>query len=220
LLDRAGPQLRSGDVLDIGCGTGWWLRALENHGVPSGRLHGVDPLGDRLAAAAQRGPGADLREAGARGLPYPNGRFRVVILFTVLSSLATSEDVLTALSEARRVLASGGILLCYEPRIPNPLNRSTRLVRRRDLDQALGAGWESIPLTVLPPISRRLGRRTGRVYPRLARTRALLTHRLVSSRAAGTGAPSSSPDPRLKAPDEVPAPRPHPIHAEASALVI
>src|SRR5262249_14421015 len=92
VMDRVRPVLRDGDVLDIGCGTGWWLRALENHGVPSGRLHGVDLLGDRLAAAAQRVPGADLREADARRLPYPNARFRVVILFTVLSSLATSED--------------------------------------------------------------------------------------------------------------------------------
>jgi len=195
LIDRAGPQLRTGDVLDIGCGTGWWLRALADRGVPPTRLHGVDLLDERLTAAAKRVPGAELQRADARELPYAGGSFGVVLLFTVLSSMATRGDVLTALSEARRVLAPDGVLLCYEPRVPNAFNRSTRHIGRRDLDRALEPGWDSIPVTVLPPLSRRLGRLTGWTYPRLARARVLLTHRLVSSRAAGTVAPSSPLDP-------------------------
>jgi ubiquinone/menaquinone biosynthesis C-methylase UbiE len=182
VTDAAAPWIaKGGDVLDVGCGTGWLLRALAAMGVAAERLHGVDLLEGRLRQAAAALPGADLRVADARGLPYPADRFQLVLLLTCLSSLDSRAAVLEALREARRVTAPGALLLCYEPRIANPLNRDNRLVRRRDYESVLGRDLAWTSLTLAPPIARRLGGWTERLYPRLARARLLRTHRLVAA---------------------------------------
>jgi ubiquinone/menaquinone biosynthesis C-methylase UbiE len=184
LLRVAGPRLEDAKVLDVGCGTGWWLRALREQGVAAERLHGLDILPSRARAAAAAAPGARVGVGDARRLPYPALGFDLVLLFTVLSSLKTRGDARAALAEAMRVLTPDGVLLCYEPRVPNPLNSSSRLISRKELERALGSAWDEIHLTVLPPLSRRLGRLTDRLYPRLARRGLLLTHRLAVYRKA------------------------------------
>jgi hypothetical protein len=83
-----------------------------------------------------------------------------------------------------RVLAPGGLLLAYEPRLPNPLNRHTLLLRDEDLDAAGVRPREQLSLTVLPALARRLGQRTQSLYPRLARLPFLRTHRLITYRRA------------------------------------
>jgi hypothetical protein len=81
------------------------------------------------------------------------------------------------------VLAPDGVLLIWEPRVPNPFNRNTLLVSRSVLAGPL-AGMEvrTTSTTVLPPLARRLGRQTASLYPVLGRIPALRTHRLISAR--------------------------------------
>jgi ubiquinone/menaquinone biosynthesis C-methylase UbiE len=184
LLAEASNELAGqAEILDIGCGVGWWVRALAEQGVSRDRLHGVDLLPSRVEAAAGALEGAQITHGDARALPYDDGRFEVVLLFTVLSSLPSREAVLEALGEARRVLAPGGILLAYEPRLPNPTNRATRWVSRADFERGLESRTLGVStLTVLPPLSRRLGRLARSLYGRLARWTPLRTHRLVTYR--------------------------------------
>jgi SAM-dependent methyltransferase len=161
-----------GDVLDAGCGTGWWLRRLRDEGVPAERLHGIELQPERVDAAAATG--AAVAAGDVRALAYEDGRFGAVFLFTVLSSLAGRDDVVRAVAEARRVLAPGGALVVWEPRVPNPLNRHTRLVRPRDL----GPGVRRRTLTPLPWLVRRL----PRSFPVAAALPPLRTHRLYVAR--------------------------------------
>jgi SAM-dependent methyltransferase len=172
----------SGEILDLGCGTGSWLRMLASHGVDPRRLHGVELLGDRAARARESVPAAQIVEADARRLPYVGDRFALLLCLTMLSSLGSRAAVAAVLSEARRVVRPGGLILVYEPRIPNPLNRSSRTPRRRELDAPLGAAVDAVTLTVVPPLSRRLGALADRAYPALGRFRPLRTHRLVAYR--------------------------------------
>jgi SAM-dependent methyltransferase len=162
-----------GPVLDAGCGTGWWLRRLSSAGIAADRLFGIDRDPARVAAAAASR--ATVVEGDLRSLPYEDGRFAAVFLFTALSSLGGAQAVDRAAAEARRVLAPGGVIVIWEPRIPTPLNRSTRLIRLSDLRPRLGAPATVHSLTVLPPLARRVGDH----YPRLARVPALHTHRLL-----------------------------------------
>jgi SAM-dependent methyltransferase len=181
LLEEAATAVASGgEVLDVGCGTGYWLEALAAAGVAPERLTGVDVLPARLEGAAARVPGASVRQADARDLPFEDGRFSVVLLFTVLSSLASREDVRRALSEARRVLRPSGTLLIYEPRLANLLNRRVRRIRDSDLDAAGLLPRNERQLTLLPALARGLGRQTRSLYPALAQVRVLRTHRLIS----------------------------------------
>jgi ubiquinone/menaquinone biosynthesis C-methylase UbiE len=181
IFGRIEPQLGgAGQILDIGCGTGAYLRDLSMAGVDPARLHGVDVLESRLRTAAERVPGAQLQLGDARRLPFPDGSFTIVLVSTLLSSLSSRHAMVEALTEARRVLAPGGILICYDMRFPSPVNRHVRRVPKRLLLEVLGTGAQIEAVTVLPPLSRWLAGHGPQLYGRLARVRPLLSHWLAS----------------------------------------
>ena len=170
VLELAAGQLGGdGKILDVGCGGGWLLERLSEHGVEQRRLHGVDLLQARVDVARRRLPEADIRHADVRSLPFSDSEYGLVTILTCLSSMPDGESVLRALAEATRVLAPDGLLLCYEPRIGNPFNRATVRVSRGLLRNALGPESASCRLTAFPPVARRLGPLTPRLYPPLAR---------------------------------------------------
>lgn len=170
---------RSTRILDLGCGTGWWLEHLAERPNLTAELHGIDALADRVALAQRRVPRAAIRLGDARRLPFHDRTVDAVFLFTVLSSMPGRDAVRRALDECRRVLAPDGTLVVWEPRVPNILNRHTRLVTRREFRQALGPEIRIRSLTLLPALARRLGRWTPAVYPALCRLPILRTHRVV-----------------------------------------
>jgi ubiquinone/menaquinone biosynthesis C-methylase UbiE len=191
----AGDELRSAHtILDAGCGTGWWLERLADDDRVSATLHGLELLPERAALARRRVPSASIIAGDLRALPFADRAFGAATLFTALSSLARADDVRRAITEARRVLEPGGALLIWEPRLPNPLNRSTLLVSESLVREALdGMVVSSRTTTVFPALARRLGRRTEQLYPALARVRSLRTHRLLCALEPGDpGRPAST----------------------------
>jgi SAM-dependent methyltransferase len=172
---------RAGAILDMGCGTGHWLEALLRCGVPADRLHGVELQSRRVAASRARAPGTTILQADVRDLPHADTEFSVVLLFTVLSSLADRDDARRALAEASRVTRPGGLVLVYEPRYANPLNELTSRIPVALIASELGA-LEIHRVTVWPFVARRLGRFTGGMYPWLARRRLATSHLLAIHR--------------------------------------
>ena len=167
VLKLAETELRGARrILDVGCGGGWWLAQLAAEPAIRASLDGIDALPERVSAAQSRVPSAMIERADARRLPYADAIFGVVSIFTVLSSLPGPEDVDSVLLEARRVLAPGGIVLIWEPRLPNPLNRQTTLIARDQLARAfLGWPMASRTTTLVPALARHLGRSTGSALP-------------------------------------------------------
>ncbi len=107
---RAARQIRSAQrfvearsVLDIGCNHGYALAAGQQLGL---RATGVDVDADAVNACRARG--LDARVGSAEALPVPDQSFDIVILRHLLGHLRHPR---LALSEARRVLAPGGILV-------------------------------------------------------------------------------------------------------------
>lgn len=166
-----------GVVLDVGCGTGWWLAALAGGGVAPARLAGADLMRARVNAARVRVPGADVRAADARALPFADGSAALVTLLTALSSMGAAADRRLALAEARRVLAPGGAVVVWEPRLPTG-NAATARVSRGLMREELGP-LAVRSLTLMPPLARRV---SPAAYSRLARVPALRSHRLVVAR--------------------------------------
>ena len=92
-------------VLDLACGAGRHLRALEARGL---RPVGADFSEDLLAAARRKGPW-ELVRCDMRRLPFRDGAFRVVTLFfNSFGYFDTEEEDASVLHEVARVLVSGG----------------------------------------------------------------------------------------------------------------
>jgi len=184
VFTRAGEALRqAAAVLDVGCGTGWWLARLAAELDQTVALHGIELLQERAQAAAARSPNATIVSGDACVLPYADHSFDVVTAFTVLSSLRDADCIAQALREARRVLAADGLLLIWEPRVPNPFNPATRLINLRAVRAALpDMTVDHRSITLFPPLARHLAGATDRLYPLLTQFAPLRTHRLICAR--------------------------------------
>jgi SAM-dependent methyltransferase len=121
---RARVSLAGSRVLDVGCGSGYFLHRLHEYGA--GECHGIDLMEERIATGLERYPTLRLRVGSATELPYADGAFDVVTQFTCLSSILDDEVRLAVAREMRRV-ASGGWVLSFDMRA----RWLSRLVRRR-----------------------------------------------------------------------------------------
>jgi ubiquinone/menaquinone biosynthesis C-methylase UbiE len=121
------------DVLEVGCGPGRFLQAVAG-AAPEMRLAGVDLSPHMLERARLRAPGADLRHADARQLPWADSRFDAVVASHLFGHLPLGA-CFEALAEARRVLAPGGRLYVADHawHRRRPLEAGMREVSRRDL---------------------------------------------------------------------------------------
>jgi ubiquinone/menaquinone biosynthesis C-methylase UbiE len=167
------------NLLDVGCGTGPLLEALMQRGAPPASLHGVDLVEDVVATAERRLPGADLRVADARALPYPSRSMDAVVMSTVLSSILDPRNRLRVGTEARRVLRPHGCVVVYDFRVPSPGNRHVRPMTTAALRRAFpDCTIQARSLTVLPQLARSLGQTAEVMYPLLAAVPLLRTHLL------------------------------------------
>jgi len=93
-------------VLDVGCGPGALTAELVAR-VGAGAVSAVDPSGPFVAAARQRNPGIEVRQASAEDLPFPSGTFDAALAQLVVHFM---RDPLRGLSEMARVTRHGGVL--------------------------------------------------------------------------------------------------------------
>jgi ubiquinone/menaquinone biosynthesis C-methylase UbiE len=90
-------------LLEVGAGTGYWLRRL-----PYPRKVGLEPSEAMRRLGQARAPEAVWVAGQGEDLPFAEGSFDLVLLFTTLEFV---EDVEKTLCEARRVLRPEGALV-------------------------------------------------------------------------------------------------------------
>lgn len=96
------PSPRCG-LLDVGCGTGYYLSRLADLFE---RSSGVDVSDGMLSIARANYPALDVRKAGAERLPFADASFDAVISCRVLTHIA---DIDNAFAEIGRVLRPFGV---------------------------------------------------------------------------------------------------------------
>jgi ubiquinone/menaquinone biosynthesis C-methylase UbiE len=162
LVEAAG--VRPGQrVLDVGCGTGYFARAIAAAVGSDGLVIGIDAGDSMIQYARQKAasiPNCEFQVGAAEALPLPGDHFDVVVSSLVLHHLPADLRV-RAVEEMRRVLRPGGRLLVAEAR--NPRHGILSLLARAhgydhmarqvpDLDSlVLAAGFDDIRNGEVPP---------------------------------------------------------------------
>ena len=103
----------AGRILDVGCGRGFYTRAIAAL-YPQAAVVGVDYSKDYLTAAAEhtRGMAVQFARADARSLPFESGEFDAIVCSEVLEHIVEDGAVLMELA---RVLRNDGLLLISVP---------------------------------------------------------------------------------------------------------
>jgi SAM-dependent methyltransferase len=162
----AGVSLAGARVLDVGCGSGYFLHRLHEYGA--GDCHGIDLMENRIAEGRDRYPTLKLRVGSATALPYADGAFDLVTQFTCLSSIVDDDVRLAASRELRRV-ARGGWVLSFDMRrrrlrprmLRQPVDLdSTQTVAldRRELKRLFGAPGLLRPVSLTFGLAQLTGR--------------------------------------------------------------
>ena len=108
VLDRFAERLRGrGVVCDMGCGPGQIGRYLADRGLP---VVGVDLSPGMVARAAALNPDIPFRVGDMSALDEPDGAWAGIAAFYSIIHVSPAE-IMAALTEMRRVLQPGGLLL-------------------------------------------------------------------------------------------------------------
>ncbi|MGC9333028.1 MAG: class I SAM-dependent methyltransferase, partial [Anaerolineae bacterium] len=103
-LSALAQGLGPAQILEVGCGTGHWLAALQSI---TGRLYGLDLSAGMLGRAQQRPALKRLVRGQARRLPFSDAQFGLVYCVNALHHFQSPRGFV---SEAQRLLAPGGAL--------------------------------------------------------------------------------------------------------------
>jgi SAM-dependent methyltransferase len=142
-LGRAGVALGGADVLEVGCGSGYFLHRLHEYGAA--RAAGIDLMEARVEDARARYPTLELVAGDAAALPWPDASFDVVTHFTCLSSVLDPGLRRAIAAEMWRVCRPDGAIVSYDMRrTPAPIRALGRLHARRAAGDA--------PVTPTTPI--------------------------------------------------------------------
>ncbi len=96
-------------ILDAGCGTGALMKKLNKFG----EIWGIDASSEALKFAKQNKV-RNIKKASVENIPFKDDLFDAVVSIDVLYHKAVKNDV-RALSEFRRVLKPGGLLIVKSP---------------------------------------------------------------------------------------------------------
>jgi ubiquinone/menaquinone biosynthesis C-methylase UbiE len=170
--------LSSKRILDVGCGSGLWLRKLWDWGGKPENLFGVDLVPERVARAVGILPrGATVEIGRATKLRYADESFDLVLVFTVFSSILHGPTRARVASEIVRVLRSEGTIVWYDFFVNNPSNRQVRGVGKAEIKKLFPnfrSHFEKI--TVAAPLARQVGTFMPTLCPVLIALKVFSTH--------------------------------------------
>ena len=156
LAAAVGTDLGGVRVIDVGCGTGGFLRQLIDWGATPDNLTGTELQQERLDRARPRSaPGMHWHCGPLTELPAASTD--LVSAHTVLSSIPDSEQRQRLASDMWRVLKPGGWCLVFDFRYNNARNPHARKVTRAELDSYWpGHGQRYETLLLAPSVGRAL----------------------------------------------------------------
>jgi len=174
-------------ILEVGCGTGDWLRDFIKWGATPDNLTGIDLLDYPVSEARQRCPPAVTIQSGsATELTFPNASFDIVLQSTVFTSVLDNAVKHRIASELLRVLKTKGLILWYDYHVDNPWNPDVRGIKKREIHRLFpGCTIDLRRITLAPPIVRQVAPFSWLVAYLLERISVLCTHYVGIIQKAG-----------------------------------
>jgi ubiquinone/menaquinone biosynthesis C-methylase UbiE len=159
LLRRYGfAPLSSKKILEIGCGTGYWLREFIKWGAKPENITGIDLLPDRIDEARSLCPeGIKLLCGNAASLGFENSTFDVILQSTAFTSILDPALKKQVAREMVRVLNENGIILWYDYHVNNPWNPDVQGIKKREINVLFPDCHVDLQrITLAPPVARRI----------------------------------------------------------------
>lgn len=174
------PPLATRKLLEIGCGTGYWLREFVRWGALPENIYGIDLFDEDVATAQMLCPmGVHISCGNATQLPFPEATFDLVLQATVFTSVLDATMKRQLAFEMRRVVKQNGLILWYDYHVNNPRNPDVRGVKRKEITQLFpGCHIALQRLTLAPPVTRALAPHSWLLCTLLAQIPWLCTHYL------------------------------------------
>jgi SAM-dependent methyltransferase len=149
------------DILEVGCGRGFWLKEWIKWGAAPERVTGIDIRPVSIGKAAHVLPaGVRLAVGDAAALPLRSEAFDIVLQSTVFTSILEPSVRVAAASELLRMVRPSGLIVWYDFMIDNPANPNVRGVSRSELRHLFAPHLvETRRVTLAPPLMRRLAGR-------------------------------------------------------------
>jgi ubiquinone/menaquinone biosynthesis C-methylase UbiE len=177
-------SLEETTILEIGCGTGHWVREFVKWGAQPEHITAIDLLEHRISEARRLCPaGVSIQVGHAAQLRLPSRAFDLVVQSTVFTSILDPAVKRQVAFEMLRVVKDRGLILWYDFRVDNPWNADVRGVGRREIRQLFPrCSIELRRITLAPPLLRRLATRSWLACYLLSRMPWLCTHYLAAIR--------------------------------------
>jgi len=181
LLDKYGMNhLFEKRILDVGCGSGAWLREFIKYGSDPNKLVGVELLEYRVAEARTLSPNLNIIKGNAESLDFESESFDILFQSTVFTSILDINMKQNVASEMLRVLRNDGIIIWYDFRYNNPKNPDVKGIKKKEIKRLFpNCSYDFNLITLVPPITRKLAPISWFVCYLLSKIKILNTHYLV-----------------------------------------
>jgi ubiquinone/menaquinone biosynthesis C-methylase UbiE len=180
-LRRHGREPLTGSrILEIGCGSGHWLRQFIKWGISPNDVTGIDLRPEVVAMAAQLCPkGVTLQCTSGSDLKFQDESFDLVLQSMVFTSVLDDRIRYQIAGEMLRVLKKTGLIIWYDFHVKNPWNPNVRGVRKAEIRRLFpDCHVELERVSLALPLSKILAPWSWTVSHLLSRLRILNTHYL------------------------------------------
>ena len=140
-------------ILDVGCGTGSFLRDFMRWGANPARMVGIDLRPAPLEVAKRTLPAAiELLCESATALPFPDASFDLVMQASVITSIKDPIVRARVAAEMARVVKPNGAILWFDFRYNNPWNPNVWGMTRRDIQELFPGTQIALRSACLAPV--------------------------------------------------------------------